>query len=146
MNGINEVNERWIYAGIVATILNIFYIVYASRTHWSGSNLYMFSSEPLMMTIFLSVIVTVLILMYTIAGAIGMGKSAASSYFTHIVITAGTYFDASQIPFKIRGIYQTILKVAVFTGEPITYLIFIPVVTIWTGVTLILRAVISNSF
>ena len=140
----NNVDTKWLYAGIVAIVLNVLYVVYAARTRWGGSDLYRFANDRRMVTLFLSVLVTVLILMYTAAALSGLQKSAVSSMSTHFVVTAGTYFNAAQLPFTLGGIYQRILEIVVFTGDPITYLILAPVIFLYTGASFLIQGILSG--
>jgi len=140
----NDLDTKWLYVGGGAIVLNVLYVVYASRAHWTGSDLYTFANDRALITLFLSVLVTVLILMYTAAAISGLQKSALSSLSTHAVVTAGTYFNASQLPFVLGGVYQRILEVVVFTGDPITYLILAPVIFLWTGASFLFQAVLSG--
>jgi hypothetical protein len=127
--------DRWIYISVGAIIFNLLFIIYSARTRWGDSIIY---GNELQMNILVATAVVVLVMTWGVVGYWGYESIALNGLVFQFVVTLGTWIKWSTlapiIPIPNNDIISILMSNTLFSGDPVAYLIGVPLIMVYLGI------------
>lgn len=127
--------NRWIYISGIAILVNTLYIIYSSGNAWSDSFIY---GNQIEINILITTFVIILSMTWGVVGYWGYESIAFNGLLFHFVITLGTWFTWSTLspllPIPNNDIISIVMSNSLFSGDPVAYLVGVPLIMIYLGV------------